>query len=43
MIVTHPARAFAQLRFRSLRSLSGFSPAAHAQGEVSIYSIASRS
>ena len=37
MIVTHPARSFAQLAVL-VSALSGFSPAAQAQGEVNIYS-----
>jgi iron(III) transport system substrate-binding protein len=37
MIVTHPARSLAQLAF-FVAALSGFSPAAQAQGEVNIYS-----
>ena len=37
MIVTHLARSFAQLAFLA-SALTGFSPAAQAQGEVNIYS-----
>jgi iron(III) transport system substrate-binding protein len=37
MIVTHPARTFARVAFLAT-ALSGFAPAAQAQGEVNIYS-----